>query len=243
MTAVDVELFQFLLSPYNEKVRWALDVKQIPHKRTTLVPGPHRGRMLKLTGQTKTPVLRIGERYIVGSARIVDELERLYPTPALYPQDPSERERALEIQRHFDEDLAPRIRRAALSVMMDHGMYFSKCFGGGLLYGLLFPLVRSLVKKGNGITDAASIEDGVRAAQEALDFVSVDTGSRRYLVGDRFTVADLTVAAHLAPCIDPPHKDTQRPTPYPRPVADWLASWRAHSAATWVLEMYERHRR
>ena len=34
-----------------------------------------------------------------------------YPEPPLYPQDPGERRRALELEEHFDEELGPHIRR------------------------------------------------------------------------------------------------------------------------------------
>ena len=36
-----IELLQFRHSPYNEKVRWALDLKRVPHRRHSLLPGPH----------------------------------------------------------------------------------------------------------------------------------------------------------------------------------------------------------
>jgi glutathione S-transferase len=38
-----IELLQFRHSPYNEKVRWALDLKRLPHRRRSLLPGPHMG--------------------------------------------------------------------------------------------------------------------------------------------------------------------------------------------------------
>ena len=52
-----LELLQFRHSPYNEKVRWALDLKQLPHTRRSLLPGPHMAVLKKLTGRTTTPVL------------------------------------------------------------------------------------------------------------------------------------------------------------------------------------------
>jgi hypothetical protein len=36
-----IELWQFRASPYNEKVRWALDLKQVPHRRRSVLPGLH----------------------------------------------------------------------------------------------------------------------------------------------------------------------------------------------------------
>ena len=98
MANTAVELIQFRMSHYNEKARWALDFKQVPHSRRTLLPGPHRFVVKRLTGQTKTPVVRFGETAVHGSAHIIDELERRFPSPPLYPEETADRTRALEIQ-------------------------------------------------------------------------------------------------------------------------------------------------
>jgi glutathione S-transferase len=110
-----IELLQFPYSHYNEKARWALDLKHVPHARRNLLPGPHMLPIKRLTGQTTVPVLRIGERVVPGSARIIDELEQRYPEPPLYPADPALRKWALEIQACFDEEIGPRVRRCAPS--------------------------------------------------------------------------------------------------------------------------------
>ena len=237
-----VELLQFRFSPYNEKARWTLDYKKIPHTRISLAPGPHAAKIRKLTGQTATPVLKIGQRAIAGSAKIIDELEKLYPTPALYPADAGERRRAMEIQKRFDDDLMPRIRRAILMTVIDDGFYVAKVFGAGFFFGLTFPLIKGLVKKGNGITGPESVADGEKAAQEAFDWTAKEAKATGYLAGNKFTVADLAVASCLATCIDPPHPDMERPTPRPKALDDWLARWRAHPGGTWVMDMYKKHR-
>jgi len=53
------ELFQFKVSHFNEKARWALDYKGIEHLRHSLVPGPHKVRMKRVSGQEQVPVLEI----------------------------------------------------------------------------------------------------------------------------------------------------------------------------------------
>ncbi|MBP6013347.1 MAG: glutathione S-transferase [Alphaproteobacteria bacterium] len=237
-----IELLQFRFSPYNEKVRWALDYKGIAHTRRSLAPGPHAAVTRRLTGQTATPVLKIGARAIAGSAQIIGELETLKPLPALYPTDEALRARALAIEKRFDEELMPRIRRAILMTIVHDGQYVSKVFGGGYMYGLLFPLVRGLVKKGNGITGPESAADGARAAQEAFDWVAQESKATGYLAGSSFSVADLAVASHLATCIDPPHADMQRPQPAPQKMNEWLERWRGHPGAEWVMRMYAKHR-
>src|SRR2546426_477943 len=80
-------LWQFRFSHYNEKARWALDWKGIPHVRRSLLPALHVPRVLWLTGQKSVPVLVLDGRAIADSTRIIETLERRHPDPPLYPRE------------------------------------------------------------------------------------------------------------------------------------------------------------
>ena len=67
-------------------------------------------------------------------------------------------------------------------------------------------------------------------------------GPEGQLVGDRFTVADLTAAALLAPCANPPNSAMARPQPMPEALAGWGQQWADHPGTAWVLDQYRRHR-
>jgi glutathione S-transferase len=243
-----VELFQFRYSPYNEKARWMLDLKRLPHRRISVLPGPHLLKIRSLSGQTATPVLRIDGEVIADSARILDALERRFPAPPLMPAGDAGRRRVEEIQTRFDTDWTPRIRRVVLTTLMEDPAYWSLTFGAGSglltqrLYAMVVPLARSIIRRGNGITGPASIEDGFAAAKDALDFVAAESRATGYLVGDRFTLADLVAAAALASTCDPPHPDMERPVPHSRGVASWILAWHDHPGVRWVRTMYEQHR-
>ena len=50
-------LWQLQISHYNEKARWALDYKRIPHVRHSMLPGFHRIKTMTLArskGGTRT---------------------------------------------------------------------------------------------------------------------------------------------------------------------------------------------
>ncbi|HEY0974692.1 MAG TPA: glutathione S-transferase family protein [Solimonas sp.] len=245
----DVELIQFLYSPYNEKVRWALDWKRVPHRRRSLLPGPHLPYLKKRSGQTQTPVLRIDGEYVAGSATILDTIEQRWPEPALLPAAGGERRLILDIQRRFDEDWGPRMRRALLAPIIDDSAYFAAVFGADHpgyvqnLYRWTVPFARPLIRKANGIADRASIDDGIVAADEAFSFVArraQDGGG--YLISRRFTLADLVACAHLAIFAEPRHPDTLRPRPTPAALEYQVARWQAHAGSVWVREIYRRHR-
>ncbi len=245
---MDVTLLQFLYSPYNEKVRWALDWKGVPHRRQTLLPGPHRGVVKRATGQTGTPVLRLGNETLWGSARILQALERRFPEPALFPADPGGRTRALLLEKQFDDHLVPRMRRAVLDAMLQDLSHFARTFGAAAspaqraLYRAVLPLARPLVRKGNGIVDQASVADGHAAIAEALDFVARETAATGYLVGGGCTVADVVAGSALAMIANPDHPDVRRPQPLSAPVRALLARSAAHPGVAWTQRVYREHR-
>jgi len=244
-----MELLQFRRSPYNEKVRWALDLKRVPHRRRSLLPGPHMGVVKKLTGRTHTPVLLTDTGEVIdGSARIVEWLEQRHPQPRLLPADAAEREAALAIQRRFDEDITPRIRRAVLDALLRSPAAFAGVFAEAetpfkrRLYALIVPLAAPLVRKGNGITGPAAVADGIAAAGEALDFVAASAGPDGYLVGDALSIADITAATTLATLVRPPASPMQAPQGASAEFATLIARFRDHPGADWVRRTYARHR-
>ena len=242
------ELLHFRYSPYNEKVRWALDLKRVPHQRRSLMPGPHMPVVRKRTGQTATPVLLLGDAWLAGSAAIVAALEERHPEPALYPADPALRDAALATEKRFDEDFAPRMRRALLGTMLDYPGYMTEVFAGDkpwalrLPYRATFPLAKGMISKGNGIEGPQSIEDGMLAAAAAFDFVAERRGESGYLVGDAFSIADLAAACVLATLLDMDGTPMERPRPRPAAVDALWSRWSDHPGAEWTRDVFARHR-
>jgi glutathione S-transferase len=241
------ELFQFRVSHFNEKARWALDYKAIEHVRRSLLPGPQKPKMQKLSGQEQTPVLRWDGDVIAGSAAIVDYVERRVPQPPLYPSDTTLLRRALAVQARFDDEVGPAIRLAMFHELLAEPGYFVSMFTVGqpvlarVSYRAVFPLIRVLMTREMKIS-AENAEKAIVTTRRALDLVAEESRTSGYLVGDEFTVADLTAAALLAPAveIDP------SPFGYPQPVSAslraWWDRWQDHPGTAWVRSMYERHR-
>jgi len=239
-------LWQFTYSHFNEKARWALDFKQVPHVRRSLLPGPHSVRIRRMTGQTAVPVLELDGRMIHDSTRIIAALEEAYPDPPLYPRDEAERRRALELEDFFDIELGPHIRRLAFYLLLPFPdivvAMFSQDSGrtARAAFRAAFPMVRPMMKKAMRI-DRAGAELGRAKTLAALDRVAKELGPAGYLVGDRFTVADLTAAALLSPLVAPP-EFPYPPPPMPAPVLEARSSLSEHPAFQWVLDTYRRHR-
>jgi glutathione S-transferase len=105
-------LYHIEVSHYNEKARWALDYKGVPHKRKAPMPMAHMAWAVAMTrGQSKTfPILRLNGDTVHDSTKIIERLERDYPEPPLYPSDPR-RTRASAGVRLGAGDVPPPPRR------------------------------------------------------------------------------------------------------------------------------------
>jgi glutathione S-transferase len=240
-------LWHLKVSHYNEKARWALDYKGIPHVRRALPPGRHQKTAKHLAGGTTFPVLELNGQAFGDSTQIIEALERHYPEPPLYPPDPDARRKALELEDFFDEELGPHCRLLVIHHMLPDGdltlgAFFPDLKGiSRLRWRALFPLVRGRFKSALGVNDRS-----VAIAWEKLRTVSerfqTELRPSGYLVGDSFTVADLTLAALLGPPVAPeqfPYPQPQRNHPLVTPM---LAVLSEYGLVEWTREMYARHR-
>jgi glutathione S-transferase len=239
-------LWHFRISHYNEKARWALDWKQLPHRRRALVPGPHVPRMLWESGQRKVPALRIDGETIADSTRIIAALEARHPEPPLYPADPAARARALALEDYFDEELGPHIRRVVFHHLLQDAPAAVATLAVDeppltqLVYRVAFPLIRTVMRRDLGIDDAGAAVSAARVA-DALARLEAEIQPSGYLVGDAFSVADLTAAAMLGPLLRADEFPYRLP-PLVRALAAWRASMIDRPGMQWAHTMYRRHR-
>jgi glutathione S-transferase len=240
-------LWHLKVSNYNEKVRWALDYKQIQHVRRAGIPGQHRAIAKKLAGGSTFPVLLLDGQAIGDSTQIIEALERRYPEPALYPSDPLDRRRALELEDFFDEQLGAYARLLFLHHALPDASLMLGAFLPDLrgprsaLARITFPIVRRRVRAEFNINAGS-----VAVAREKLAAAGArfrdELQPSGYLVGRSFSVADLTLAALIAPLVAPsefPYPQPQRRHPLLGPLREALAS---EGLLYWTRDMYERHR-
>jgi glutathione S-transferase len=241
------ELFQFEFSHFNEKARWAFDWKGVAHRRRSYLPGFHMLPIMRLSGQRALPVMRVDGQVIAGSGSIIDWLERTQPEPPLYPEDPALRREALELQRWFDDEVGPAARRAFFFDLLPDGAYASRCFTidrGGMVPGIfrtMFPVTRIIMQRDMQI-DADGAARGREVTRQALTAVADRSARTGFLVGDRFSVADLTAAALLSPVVFPPEGPVVLPEPRSEGARTWLERWAPLPGTAWVADAYRRHR-
>jgi glutathione S-transferase len=241
------QLYDFPSSHFCEKVRWALDYKGIAYQVQRLLPGFHLRKTRTLAPRSSVPILVGGGVVIQDSTAIIDYLERTFPDPALTPADPEQARAAVEWEEYLDEDVGvmvrrwfyfhtlPDRRRATRFLCRDASV------AQRVIFAFAFPSIRQAMTKFMNIhpEPARQAEQRFLAALDKLDDA---LAQRPFLVGDRFSRADLTAGALLWPLFRPGESEPDVRKALVEPVyalRDQLKSRRSYG---WVCDMYRRLR-
>lgn len=194
-----LELYQFELSQYSEKVRFILDYKGLDYKKIEVTPGVGQLELLRLSGQTKVPVLKDGETIIADSTEIALYLDRKYPEKPLLPTDPVRRGQCLLLEEWADESIGLKGRVALIGALNQN-----PSFRASLLPRDTPPLLRNLVSAAPGqILDLLgagvgfggdAVKEALRGLHQDLEALTLILQHQPYLIGNEPTLADLAVA-------------------------------------------------
>lgn len=186
------ELIEIHHSPWSERVRWAFEFKGLAYARRPYDPMTGEADLKAMTGQTSVPVLVTYYGPIADSTAILDWLEASHGEPALMPEDPVEHGQVV-----LWEEVMARVFGPAGRDILTRNLIAS---GNEQLAG-----VGTFLETKYGCTDYA----GRRASATCtriLESLLAHLKGRDYLVGDRFTRADLTAAALLT-AANPPSEE------------------------------------
>ena len=241
-------LWHFPISHYNEKVRWALDWKRIPHRRRVL-SADYLPRAWWATGRATLPVLHLEGRAIGDSTAIIAALEDHEPEPPLHPKAPEERARALAIEDWFDEVVGHPVRTLIVPALVESGgperiaevMLSGMSDGVKRTFHAIHPLFRRFYYWRHHI-DPRSRAEAADVVTSGFDRVEAELQPNGYLVGDAFSVADLTAAALLAPIVRPAGTIWAGIGDLPPSLEAFHATIADRDATAWVHETYRRHR-
>lgn len=245
-------LWHIGVSHYSEKVRWALAWKGVEHERREPPPPAHMALALWWSrGQHKTfPVLELDGRRICDSTAIIGALEARYPQSPLYPDHPIERRRALDLEDFFDEGLGPAARLLGWHHLRRDPERMAQLTAQNLPPGL-----REFEPARKGITAFASTfvnlrfrvadEAAERQAREtivaAADRLELELDGGEHLVGDAFSVADLTAASLFYPIVLPPEGPSLPAAP--DSVQPFLSDLRERPSWAWVERTFASYRK
>jgi len=242
--------YQFALSHYCEKVRWALDYKGVSYEVVNFIPGPHIFQARRLAPKTSVPILMNDGEVIQDSTKIIDHLERKYPKRPLNPAREDLKKEALELEEYFDEEVGVHLRRLMYFYVLEDRRLASSLLlqnapgYGRSLYRVLFPILRKMMKRAMKIYPEPTRRSEQRLT-EALDRLGKQVSKDPFLVGGQFSRADLAAASLLAPLCTPAEHDFDWPAleTMPEPLQAFRRAHEHGPAFDWVLKVYKQFRR
>ncbi|MEO1292026.1 MAG: glutathione S-transferase family protein [Pseudomonadota bacterium] len=169
-------LYHIPFSPFCRKVRLVLAEKGIEVAMVEEKPWERRRDFLMLNPAGEVPVLQLADvkRALSDSMVIAEYLEETQPEPPLLPQDPGERAEVRRLVQWFDTKFHTEVT-------------------ANLLYERIYKKARNA-----GHPDSAKIRAGSANIRYHLDYIAWLVDRRKWLAGERMTLADLTAAAHLS---------------------------------------------
>jgi glutathione S-transferase len=185
-----ITLLDMYASPWCERVRWTFKFKGVPFGKQTYQPGPvDEEKVKKLTGQAQVPVLLVNGKAIPDSSDILAWLETYESEPSLVPKSEKDRAQVTMWEELMDGVLGPQARmliighllRATDPELQKAGQYFAqKC------------------QYSTYAEEHAKVK-----VERVLNILKYALDGRQYLVGERFTLADVTAASMLL-LVNPP---------------------------------------
>jgi len=164
------------LSPFVRKVRIALAEKGVAHEVNPMVPLPPANSdpaFRKMSPLGKIPAYEEGDFAISDSSVILAYLERTQPNPSLVPEAPQDHARAQWFEEFADSKLADGVGT----------VFFQRVVNPNIM---------------KQPTDQAAVDAALGEALPPLfDYLDEQIGDGEYLVGGRFTIADIAVGSML----------------------------------------------
>lgn len=244
-------LITIAISHYCEKARWALERLSVPFVEEPHAPLFHRLATSGQGGGQTVPVLVTPQETIADSTAILQYLDQNAPAASkLYPTAPEQRQQVEDFETLFDEQLGPAVRQWVYVYLLENPSLIRRLWQINSpslerrLLPALFPIIWPIARRKMAITPAAAVS-ALETIQQVFKTVEERLqDGRTYLVDDRFTAADLTFAALVAPILFPANRRVKSLNlgDVPPAMANQIKAFRASPAGAYALQLYRKER-
>ena len=241
-----VKLITIPFSHYCEKARWALDRASIAYEEDGHLPLFHYLANFRAGGKRTVPTLVVenaGKKTVVRDSTDIIAWADSQRPGSLIPLAGADE--ALAIEDDFDNHFGPATRRWGYYYLLPNRAADEHITVGvprweKSLLKIARPIAVRFLERGLKI-DEAGVERSKKKINDTLARVhEVLRDGRRFLTGDRFTVADLTFAALAAPILLPPEHPIQKfdIDMFPAAARAQIDQWRHTRAGQFGLRLY-----
>ena len=240
-----ITLYQFPISHYCEKVRWALDYKNIDYRVKNLLPGLHVKKARALTGSAEVPIIKHEKNVISNSSAIISYIDEVFTDKMLTSADNDIRDASLEWERFVDNEIGPNLRVYFYNTLLKHPNILIPIFAhNGPWYGkhvlkFIFPRLNLAMRRLMNINDKTANQASYNL-QKGIDKLNNHLQKHSFLAGDSFGRADLAAASLLAPIIQPVQYGLIWPDELPDPLQSSINEW--SQQVEWAECLYGNYR-
>ncbi|MGL5836339.1 MAG: glutathione S-transferase family protein [Waterburya sp.] len=194
-----LELYQFELSHYSEKVRLILDYKQLEYRKIEVIPGVGQIELMQKSGSRQVPVLKDGSTYITDSTEIALYLERKYPEHPILPTDALTKGQCLLMEEWADVSIGAKGRKAFIGALNQNQNFRTSLLPANTpdlvktAVGAIPGAVLDVLGTGVGFGGDA-VKEAKKGLTQDLEALCLILQNQPYLTGDKPTLADLAVA-------------------------------------------------
>ncbi len=203
-------LYHYPLSPHCRKLRLVLTEKQIEFALREERYWERRAEFTIVNPSGMVPLLKKGSTFLSDSQAICEYIEAEYPVPVLLPQDAQQAYEARRLVGWFDD----KFNREVTSPLV-----FER-------------LLRRI--QGKGPPDASRISSSLKALRTHMKYLHYLLDNRRWLAGERMTLADFAASAHLS-CLD---YINDVDWDYSSTIKDWYSTLKSRPAFRPLLSDY-----
>jgi len=238
-------LYQFPISHYCEKARWALDYKNIDYKVKNLLPGLHIKKARALSGRTEVPILKHDHKVINNSSEIISYVDEVFTHKSLTSDDKAIRTESLKWERFVDSEIGPNLRVYFYNTLLKNPHVLIPIFAhNGPWYGkyvlkYIYPRLNQVMRRMMSISDKTADQASYKL-EKGMDKLNKHLQQHDFLAGESFGRADLAAASLLAPIIQPVKYGLIWPEALPEPLQESIDKW--SKQLMWVEHLYQNYR-
>jgi glutathione S-transferase len=229
-------------SHYCEKARWALDRSGVAYEEHGHLPLFHYVETLRFNRQRTVPLLVDGKTVVRDSTDIIAWADAKRPGVLIPIAGATD---VLAIEDDLDNHFGPATRRWGYFQLIPNRAADRYITAGvprweKSMLGIARPFAVRFLRKSLNL-DEAGVERSRKKIEDTFDRIEQIIGDgRRYIAGDRFTVADLTFAALAAPVLLPHNHPVQTfdLELFGDAARDQIKRWRDRPAGQLALRLY-----
>jgi glutathione S-transferase len=262
-------LYVFAISHYCEKARWTLDYLNIDYRLQHLSPISYMKVVRSLgVADTTLPVLTVGSLTLQGSSQIIDWAETHCESGSKSSQESGQESgqgpgglalaadtdadisRSREIEQRLDDLAGVHIRRYYYSeALLNQPQQIRRIFSRQLSWHQQLMLRLAWNKICQHMVRGLDL--GAEQGRESRQIIETElnwldqllAGNRRFLVGERFSRADIAAASLLSPLVLPPQHPTYHNMQLPPGLAADAADWQERPSIRWIRDIYRDYRK